>query len=73
MRMILKYFNQSHLRVQHKKGKNSPFFFIEIASLRGVTGVIEHLLDYPLQGYKYYQLAIVMKRSQALLHLRHHF
>lgn len=78
MRMILKYFNQSNLTIQAKvkNDKNSPFFFAltgEIASVRGVTAVIEHLLDCPLQGYKYYQLAIVMKRSQALLHLRHHF
>lgn len=73
MRIILDFFNQSNLAIQRKEGNNYPFFFIEIASIRGVTAVIKHLLDYPLQGYKYYQLAIVMKRSQALLHLRHHF
>lgn len=73
MQMILNHFGQSHLAIQHKGGNNSPIFFIEIANIRGVTAVVQHLVNCPLQGYKYYQLAIVMKGSQALSELRHHF
>lgn len=73
MQAILKFFNQSHLTVQRKGDTKSPFFFIEIANLKGVTSVVHHLLDYPLQGYKYYQLAVVMKESKALSNLRYKF
>lgn len=73
MQAILEFFNQSHLTVQKKEDKNSPFFFIEIANLKGVTTVVQHLLEYPLQGNKYYQLAVVMKESKALSNLRHKF
>lgn len=72
MRTILEYFGQSPLAVQVKKGIN-PFYFIEIANLKGVTKVVEHLIDNPLQGYKFYLLAVVMKESKALSHLRSHF
>ena len=73
MQAILDFFNQSHLTVQQKGNKISPFFFIEIANIKGVTTVVQHLLDYPLQGYKYYQLAVVVKESKALSYLRHKF
>jgi hypothetical protein len=73
MLMILEFFNQSHLKVQEKKGNSSPFFFIEIANIKGVTNVVKHLLSNPLQGYKHYQLAIVMKDSKSLSYLRHNF
>jgi hypothetical protein len=66
------YFGQSHLTVQVKKGA-SPFYFIEIANLKGVERVVKHLLDNPLQGHKYYQLAIVMKDSKSLSHLQQFF
>ena len=70
MQAILQYFGQSHLTV--KKGIN-PLYFIEIANLKGVTTVIRNLVDNPLQGYKYYQLAMVLKESKALSHLRSKF
>ena len=73
MRMILEYFNQSHLTVQLKNNLSAPFYFIEIGNLKGVTSVVQHLLNCPLQGHKYYQLAIVMKKSKALSHLQHYF
>lgn len=72
MQAILAYFGQSHLSVQIKKG-SSPFYFIEIANIKGVEKVVQHLIKYPLQGHKYYQLAIVMEKTKALSHLRHHF
>lgn len=72
LQSILAFFGQSHLTVQVKKGL-SPFYFIEIANIKGVERVVQHLVNYPLQGHKYYQLAIVMKHSKALSHLRHHF
>jgi hypothetical protein len=72
MRAILDLFGQQHLTVQLKDGAN-PFYFIEIANTKGVAKVVQHLVDNPLQGYKYYQLAIVMKESKAFSHLRHHF
>ena len=70
MRAILDYFGQQHLTVQLKDGAK-PFYFIEIANTKGVEKVVQHLVDNPLQGYKYYQLAIVMKESKAFSHLRH--
>jgi hypothetical protein len=72
IRAILDYFSQQHLTVQLKDGAN-PFYFIEIANTKGVEKVVQHLVDNSLQGYKYYQLAIVMKESKAFSHLRHHF
>lgn len=76
MEAILAFYGQSHLKVQQrtkqKKGV-SPFFFIEIANIKGVSNVVQHLVDCPLQGYKYYQLAMVMKDSKALSHLRLNF
>ena len=72
MQAILNYFGQGHLTVQVKKGVD-PFYFIEIANIKGVEAVVQYLVNNPLQGYKYYQLAIVMKESKALSHLRHHF
>ena len=72
MQAILSYFGQDHLKVQIKKGIN-PFYFIEIANFKGVEKVLQHLIENPLQGYKYYQLAIVMKDSKYLSHLRHNF
>lgn len=72
MEAILKYFYQAHLKVQIKKG-DKPFYFIEIANIKGVTTVVQHLVDYPLQGHKYYQLAMVMKKSKTLSNLRHNF
>lgn len=72
MRAILDFFGQQHLTVQLKDG-NNPFYFIEIANTKGVEKVVQHLVDNPLQGYKYYQLAIVMKESKAFSHLRYHF
>jgi hypothetical protein len=74
MEAILGFYGQSHLKLQqrHKKGLN-PFFFIEIANIKGVSNVVQHLVDCPLQGYKYYQLAMVMKDSKALSHLRLNF
>jgi LAGLIDADG endonuclease len=72
LQAILTFFGQGHLTVQVKKG-NHPFYFIEIANIKGVEIVVEHLIKNTLQGYKYYQLAIVMMESKALLHLRHHF
>jgi hypothetical protein len=73
MQSILEYLGQTHLSVQHKKGYNLPFYFIEIANIKGVTAVVQHLLDHPLQGNKYYQLAIVMKETKSLSYLRHKF
>jgi LAGLIDADG endonuclease len=76
MRAILDFFGQQHLTVQLKDGSDSsqhPFYFIEIANTKGVEKVVQHLVDNPLQGYKYYQLAIVMKESKAFSHLRHWF
>ena len=72
MRAILDFFGQQHLTVQLKDG-NNPFYFIEIANTKGVEKVVQHLVDNPLQGYKYYQLAVVMKESKAFSHLRHWF
>lgn len=72
MQAILDFLGQEHLKVQVKKGVN-PFYFIEIANVRGVETVVKHLVEHPLQGYKYYQLAIVMKDSKGLSNLRHHF
>lgn len=74
MQAILNYFGQSHLTVQIKKGVSpDPFYFIEIANIEGVGRVVHHLIHYPLQGHKYYQLAVVMDRTKALSHLRYHF
>ena len=73
MEFILEFFNQSKLTIQHKINSKSPIYFIEIASLKGVTAVVQHLLNYPLQGHKYYQLAVIMKESKALSHLRYKF
>ena len=72
MLAILEFFDQSHLTVQLKKGLN-PLYFIEIANVKGVTAVTQHLVDNSLQGYKYYQLAMVVKESKPLFHLRKHF
>jgi len=72
MQAILYFLGQGHLQVQVKKGVN-PFYFIELANIKGVETVVKHLVQHPLQGYKYYQLAIVMKDSKALSNLRHHF
>jgi predicted acetyltransferase len=72
MHAILAFFSQSHLAVQIKSGVR-PFYFIEIANIKGVERVVQHLIDYPLQGHKFYQLAVVMENSKALSHLRHHF
>jgi len=72
MQAILYFWGQEHLQVQVKKGVN-PFYFIEIANIKGVETVVKHLVQHPLQGYKYYQLAIVMKDSKVLSDLRHHF
>jgi len=73
MQAILSFFGQSHLTVQIKKLPNGSFYFIEIANIKGVERVVRHLINYPLQGHKYYQLAVVMEHSKALSHLRHHF
>lgn len=72
MEAILHFFNQQHISVQLKKGIK-PFYFLEIANIKGVEKVVLHLIDNPLQGYKYYQLAAVVKNSKSLSHLRHHF
>ena len=72
MQAILSFFSQSHLTVQTKKGVN-PFYLIEIANIKGVELVVRHLIQYPLQGHKYYQLAVVIRDSKALLHLRPFF
>jgi hypothetical protein len=72
LRGILEFFDQKHLTVQIKAGVQ-PFYFIEIANLKGVELVVRHLISNPLQGYKYHQLAIVMKETKSLSHLRHHF
>jgi LAGLIDADG endonuclease len=72
MRAILDFFSQPQLTVQVKKGLN-PLYFIEIGNVKGITKVVEHLIKYPLQGNKYYQLATVMKEPKALLYLRYHF
>ena len=72
MHAILAFFSQSHLAVQIKSGVR-PFYFIEIANIKGVERVVQHLIDYPLQGHKFYQLAVVMENSKALSHLRHLF
>jgi len=65
------------LRSCKERGLNTnlplPFYFIEIANAKGVETVLQHLLSHPLQGYKYHQLAIVIKRSERLSHLQHHF
>jgi hypothetical protein len=73
MEAILLFFGQSHLTVHHKVNSARPIYFIQIANIKGVTTVVEHLLDYPLQGYKHYQLAIVIRHSKALSHFKHHF
>jgi len=70
MSAILEFFGQTHLTIQEKK---DLFFFIEIANIRGVTKVVQYLLNHPLQGHKYYQLALLMKSTQSLSHLRHKF
>ena len=63
---ILKYFNLQHMTIQLK----NHIYSIEIANKKGVETVVKHIVDYPLQGYKYYQLAKVMKDSKSLSHLR---
>ena len=75
MQAILAFFGQSHLTVQIKYSASgmNPFYFIEIANIKGVERVVNHLINYPLQGHKYYQLAVVMEHSKALSHVRHHF
>lgn len=70
LQAILSFFDQSHLAI-HSKAKG--FYFIEIANIRGLTAVIEHLLVQPLQGQKYYQLAFKMQDSVALYPFRAHF
>lgn len=73
MNAILKTFYQEHLTVQVKSQLTKPFYFIEIANMRGVEVVVRHLMEYPLQGYKYHQLAKVIKVSKTLSHLRNVF
>lgn len=75
LRAILDYLGQQHLTVQLKGGvaNVNPFYFIEVANTKGVEKVVQHLVDNPLQGYKYYQLAVVMKESKAFSHLRYQF
>lgn len=72
MQAILDFFNQQHITVQVKSGV-SPFYYIEIANRKGVENVVLHLINNPLQGYKYFQLASVIKGSKSLSHLQHYF
>ncbi|RCH89646.1 hypothetical protein CU097_003562 [Rhizopus azygosporus] len=70
---ILAYFGQSHLKVQVPRVRinRMPIYQIEISNRIGVEKVVQHCLDNPLLGYKYYQLASAIEDSKNLSHLRH--
>lgn len=72
---ILAFFGQSHLAIQVPRVPNNrmPIYQIEISNRIGIEKVVQHCLNHPLLGYKYYQLASVIKGSKNLSHLRHHF
>lgn len=72
---ILAYFGQSHLTVQEPRVpfNRMPIYQIEISNRIGVEKVVQHCLDNPLLGYKYYQLASAIEDSKNLSHLRHSF
>jgi hypothetical protein len=74
IQIIRDYFNQSQLTVQTKNSaNNNPIYFIEIANIKAIDSIVKHCIKYPLLGYKYYQLASVMKNSVALSHIRYNF
>lgn len=72
---ILAYFGQSHLKVQVPRVRinRMSIYQIEISNRIGVEKVVQHCLDNPLLGYKYYQLASAIEDSNNLSHLRYSF
>ena len=78
---IRDFFGQTQLTVQLKRGHAVkrevrpfiPFYFLEMRNIKVMELVVNHCVNYPLLGHKYYQLAVVMQKSTALSHLRHHF
>lgn len=63
---IRDFYDISHLTISHKIGKVSgdPLYEISIASVKGVTKVLDHCIPL-LQGYKYYQVVDFMNKSKA--------
>ena len=69
---IRNFFGQSQLTVQYKRGIQ-PFYFLEIANIKAMQRIVTHCIEYPLLGYKYYQLATVINNTVALSNLKSHF
>lgn len=67
---ILKYFKQDHLIVQKQK---ESFYFVEIGNRLGIEIIVNHCINYPLLGYKYYQLATAIKKSNYFSSYSIHF
>ena len=72
LKAIRDFFGQSQLIVQVKKGVE-PFYFLVIANIKVINSVVNHCVNFPLLGYKHYQLATVIQKSLAVSHLRHYF
>ncbi len=64
---IRDFYGVSHLTISNKFGKVSgyPLYEISIASLAGLTRVINHCIPL-LQGYKYHQLVEFINKSKSL-------
>ena len=68
---ILEYFGQSHLSIQQPNKK--ILYLIEIANAVGVEKVVNHCLNYPLLGYKYFQLTQAVFNSDRFAPYCNHF
>lgn len=64
---IRNFYGAYHLTISNKIGKVSayPLYEVSIASLDGVTNVVNHCIPL-LQGYKYYQLVEFINKSKTL-------
>lgn len=68
---ILEYFNQSHLAIGVPDKK--ILYFIEIGNAVGVEKVVNHCLNYPILGYKYFQLSKAVFNSDRFASYCNHF
>ena len=71
IKAIRNFYEVDHLTISSKIGKVSgyPIYEVSIASLAGVTRVVQHCIPL-LQGYKYYQLIQFINQSKTLKGLR---
>lgn len=71
---IQRFYELDHIKVSSKIGKVSgyPFYEFSVGSVIGVSRVIVHCSKL-LQGYQYYQLAVLVQKSKAFQYIKKEF